>query len=127
MSIAPANSVTVFYDGACPLCVREVSVLRRLDGKRGRLRFQNVADPGAPISCDIAREKLLARFHVRRADGVVVDGAAAFIEAYAQIPYLSWMRPLGRVEILRRGLDRAYALFLKARPRLQRLAGGAKK
>ncbi len=123
MSQAPAQSVTVFYDGACPLCVREIALLRRLD-RRGRIRFENVADPGAPVSCDIDREKLLARFHVRGADGNVVDGAAAFTEAYAQIPVFAWVRPLGRVEWTRRMLDVAYALFLKVRPRLQRMARG---
>ena len=30
--------IEVFYDGACPLCVREIRFLRRLD-RRGRIRY----------------------------------------------------------------------------------------
>lgn len=34
----PAIRVEVFFDGECPLCMREIRVLRRLDGK-GHIRF----------------------------------------------------------------------------------------
>ena len=30
--------VKVWYDGACPLCLREIALMRRLD-RRGRISF----------------------------------------------------------------------------------------
>lgn len=112
--------VTVFYDGACPLCAREIGLIRRLD-RRGRIAFEDVSDPDAPISCPIDRAALLERFHARLPGGEVVSGARAFTEAYALVPGLGWAAALGRFGPTRRVLDGLYGRFLRVRPRLQRL------
>lgn len=110
--------VKVWYDGACPLCLREIALMRRLD-RRGRITFIDVAE-GADPSCPIDRAQLLARFHAEE-DGVVHSGAAAFAAMWRAIPLL---RPLGfaaRSTLVLRVLEAAYVRFLKLRPRLQRL------
>ena len=114
------NQITIFYDGACPLCVREISLLRRLDEKRNRIRFQDVSPPDAAEFCPIPQEKLLARFHVETEKGRIVDGAEAFTEAYGAIPWLAWVRPIGRFAPTRWVLNRMYDGFLLLRPSLQR-------
>lgn len=109
--------VKVWYDGACPLCTREIALMRRLD-KRKAITFVDVAS-GADPSCPIDRATLLARFHAEE-DGVVHDGAAAFAAMWRAIPLL---RPLGlavRSPLVLRVLEAAYLRFLKLRPRLQR-------
>ena len=35
--------VEVFYDGECPLCLREIKMLRWMD-RREQIRFTNIAD-----------------------------------------------------------------------------------
>ena len=114
------SRVTIFYDGACPLCTREIALMRRLD-RRGRLSFEDVTDPEAPVSCPIDRQTLLARFHARLPNGEVVQGARAFTEAYGQVPGLGWAALLGRFAPTRSLLDRLYGRFLRLRPRLQAL------
>ncbi len=107
----------VWFDGACPLCLREIAVMRRLD-KRGKITFVDVAE-GADPSCPIDRATLLARFHAEE-DGVVYSGAAAFAAMWRAIPLL---RPLGlaaKNRTVLRLLEAAYVRFLKVRPRLQR-------
>ena len=111
--------ITVFYDGACPLCAREIGLMRRLD-QRERIAFEDVADEGAPVSCPIDRADLLARFHARLPDGEMVSGARAFTEAYARVPGLGWAAGLGRFGPTRAALDWLYARFLRIRPRIQR-------
>jgi predicted DCC family thiol-disulfide oxidoreductase YuxK len=109
--------VKVWFDGACPLCLREIALMRRLD-KRGGINFIDVA-AGADPSCPIDRAQLLARFHAEE-DGVVHSGAAAFAAMWRAIPLL---RPLGlaaRNRHVLRVLEAAYIRFLKVRPRLQR-------
>lgn len=115
----PVTSLTVWYDGACPLCIREIALMRRLD-KRRAINFVDVAPEDA--ACPIDRTLLLARFHAQEAGHPVVNGAAAFAAMWRVIPML---RPLGL--IARNGmvlaiLESTYTLFLKARPRLQKLA-----
>jgi predicted DCC family thiol-disulfide oxidoreductase YuxK len=110
-------SVKVWFDGACPLCLREIALMRRLD-KRGAITFVDVA-AGADPSCPIDRAALIARFHAEE-DGVVHSGAAAFAAMWRAIPLL---RPLGLAARWRPVLvvlEAGYVQFLKVRPRLQR-------
>ncbi len=114
--------VTLFFDGACPLCQREIALLKRLDGERGRLAFEDVSPDDAAPTCPIDRATLLARMHARLPNGEIVEGARAFTEAWGRLRGLGWLRPLGQFAPTRWVLDRLYSLFLRVRPRLQRLA-----
>ena len=110
-----AQRLIVYHDGACPLCAREIALMRRLD-RAGRIQFIDAADPAA--SCPLDRAALLARFHAVE-DGVMLSGAAAFAAMWRAIPVL---RPLGlaaRWPLVERALEAAYRFFLRYRPRLQ--------
>lgn len=110
----------VWHDGACPLCRREIALMRRLD-RAGAIRFVDATDAGA--TCPIDRTRLLERFHAQE-DGVLLSGAAAFAAMWRAIPLL---RPLGlaaRRPWVLRLLERLYLRFLRVRPTLQRLGKG---
>jgi predicted DCC family thiol-disulfide oxidoreductase YuxK len=112
------TELTVWHDGACPLCQREIALMRRLD-RRKAIRFVDAASGDA--SCPVDRATLLARFHARE-DGRLLSGAAAFAAMWRAIPLL---RPLGlaaRDKRILALLEWAYLRFLRARPMLQRLA-----
>ncbi len=93
--------------------------MRGLD-RRSRIDFVDVADPAAP-ACPVDRAELLARFHARE-DGVIYSGAAAFAAMWRAIPLLRPFGLLARAPFILWLLERAYRLFLRARPALQRLA-----
>mgnify|MGYP002781031975 CR=1 FL=1 len=110
--------LTVWFDGACPLCRREIALMRRLD-RHQRIRFVDVSDPQAAESCPLDPTALLARFHASDS-GRIVSGAEAFAAMWRKIPLL---RPLGLLAGNRHVLallERAYVAFLKIRPALQR-------
>jgi len=110
--------VTVWFDGGCPLCRREIALMRRLD-RRGRVEFVDASVPDG--ICPINRADLLARLHAQEGDGPTVSGAAAFAAMWRAIPLL---RPLGlaaRNTLLLAGLESLYRRFLRVRPRLQAL------
>ena len=112
------SELTVWYDGGCPLCRREIAMMRRLDAAQA-IDFIDVDDASA--DCPIDRGDLLARFHARE-DGTLLSGAAAFAAMWRAIPRL---RPLGLAA--RNGavlwvLERAYRQFLRIRPRIQGMA-----
>lgn len=114
-------SLTVWFDGACPLCQREIALLQRLD-RRGAVAFVDLAD-GA-TACPLDRETMLARFHARIGDGPLLVGADAFAAVWRAIPLT---RPLGliaRWPPCAALLARAYEWFLRHRPRLQALCRG---
>ena len=111
------SRLTVWHDGGCPLCRREIALMRRLD-RRGAIEF---IDASRGDSCPADRAELLARFHARE-DGRMLVGAAAFAAMWRAIPLL---RPLGlaaRNRFVLAALEVAYRIFLHARPTLQRLA-----
>lgn len=111
----------VWYDGACPLCRREIALMRRLDRRRA-ISFVDVAQENG--TCPVDRAALLARFHARE-NGVVVSGAEAFAAMWRAIPLL---RPLGlaaRNRWVLAGLERLYGRFLRIRPMLQERMRGA--
>ena len=110
------SRVTVWHDGGCPLCAREIALMRRLD-RGGAIEWIDVAD--GTSACPIDRGALLARFHARE-DGRMLSGAAAFAAMWRAIPAL---RPLGlaaRLPGVLPVLEAAYLRFLRVRPRLQR-------
>lgn len=111
------TKLLVWYDGGCPLCLREIALMRRLD-RAGAIDFSDVS--AGDSACPIDRADLLARFHARE-DGVLLSGAAAFAAMWRAIPLL---RPFGlaaRNPLVLGLLERAYRRFLRVRPRLQRL------
>lgn len=114
--------VTLWFDGACPLCRREIAWLRRLD-RHGRVTFIDVADLSSAGACPIDRQTLLERFHAEEG-GKLLSGAAAFAAVWRALPLLRPIGLLARNPAVLRLLERCYLRFLRIRPRLQRLAGG---
>lgn len=113
--------LTVWYDGACPLCRREIAAMRRLD-RRGAISFVDASE-SQPESCPLSQEELLRRFHVRE-DGRILSGAAGFAAMWRAIPLLAPLGHLARWPLFDRLFEAFYRLFLRLRPALQRLAGG---
>ncbi|USU05363.1 DUF393 domain-containing protein [Sphingomonadaceae bacterium OTU29LAMAA1] len=109
------SGVTVWHDGNCPLCRREIALMRRLD-RGGRITF---VDATGPEVCPSDRAALLARFHAME-DGRMLSGAAAFAAMWRAIPLLRPIGLLARYRPVLRLLERAYSRFLIVRPRLQR-------
>ena len=121
---AEAQPLTVLYDGACPLCRREIAVYRGLQPLRPDtpVCFADVSDIALPVPPGTTREQLLARFHVRAADGELLSGAQAFLALWATLPGWRWLALAGRLPGAAWTMERAYRLFLRARPVLQRWA-----
>lgn len=113
--------LTVLYDGACPLCRREIGVYQGLQSKEP-VCFADVSDGALALPPGTTREQLLARFHVQRADGELLSGAAAFLALWSALPGWRWLALLGRVPGAVWAMERMYRLFLHGRPRMQRWA-----
>ena len=115
---ATPTDVTVWYDGECPLCVREIALMRRLDRNR-RVDFVEAREAA---HCPVDTRLLLERLHAREQGGPIVSGAAAFTAMWRAIPLLRPLGLLARIPPVLWLLERAYRGFLKVRPWLQRRA-----
>jgi predicted DCC family thiol-disulfide oxidoreductase YuxK len=116
---APAAAeVKVLFDGECPLCAREVAMLRRLDRGRGRIGFEDIADPAFdPSRYGLDHDTLMARIHAVLPDGRVIEGVEVFRRAYAAVG-LGFLLAPTRWPGLRRLADAAYRAFARNRLRL---------
>jgi len=112
-----AFDIEVYYDGACPMCAREIAMLRRLD-RAGRIRFVDIAAPGFDAGAvGLSQEALMARIHGRLPDGTLIDGVEVFRRLYTAVgfgPAVALTRLPGVAQLL----DAAYAGFARRRRRL---------
>ena len=113
--------LTVLYDGACPLCRREIAVYRGLQPLQSDapVCFADVSDTTLPLPPGSTREQLLARFHVRGRDGQLLSGAQAFLALWAALPGWRWLARVGRLPGATWVMERSYLVFLRWRPMLQ--------
>ncbi|WP_152435155.1 thiol-disulfide oxidoreductase DCC family protein [Erythrobacter sp. THAF29] len=118
-SATPSDpQVKVWFDGACPLCIREIAAMRRLD-RRDAIDFIDVSQ-SSDSDCPVDQADLLARFHAEE-NGKVLSGAAAFAAMWRAIPVLRPFGLLARNRYVLRVLERLYVAFLRVRPHIQRL------
>jgi predicted DCC family thiol-disulfide oxidoreductase YuxK len=109
--------IEVFYDGACPLCMREIRMLRGRD-RRQRIRFVDIAVNGFDAaSVGLTRETLMDRIHGRLPDGTLVEGVEVFRRLYAAVGFAPLVA-LTRLPGITQLLDVAYHAFAKNRLRL---------
>jgi predicted DCC family thiol-disulfide oxidoreductase YuxK len=117
---SPADwKIEVFYDGDCPLCRREIDMLRRLD-RRHQIRFTNIATSEFRASdFGVSWDDLMSEIHGRLPDGTWVRGVEVFRKLYAAIGWtpVVW---ISRLPIIAGLLDRAYRLFARNRLRWTR-------
>ena len=116
MHPSPPTLLTVYYDGGCPVCTREIGFYqRRRDAER--IHWINLAKcSDAELGADLSREAAYARLHARWPDGRLVSGARAFAALWQALPAF---RAAGRIASLPgivNLLDWGYRGFLHVRP-----------
>ena len=116
-------NLTLLYDGGCPLCVREVTALRRRDQRLHpgdhRLAFIDIDAPDydpAPHA-DISYREAMGRIHAIEADGTVLRDVAVFRAAYREVG-LGWLYAPSSWPVLAAISDGLYGLWARWRLRL---------
>jgi len=132
MSSAPSPQLTLLYDGGCPLCLREVTFLRRRDQRlhpdAARLAFVDIdaVDYTPDQHNGISYREAMGRIHAIQADGTVLRDVEVFRAAYRLIG-LGWLYAPSAWPGLRQLADVAYRLWarwrlqLTGRPSLEQL------
>ena len=110
------HTTVVYYDGACPLCSREIATYRRAQGG-DRLGWVNAHScPVSELGPELTRDEALRRLHVRLPDGRLLSGAAAFIAIWQRLPGFGALARLASVPGVPWCLEQLYRTFLTARP-----------
>jgi len=109
--------VEAYYDGDCPLCTKEVAMLRSLD-RHGRIRFTDFTAPGFDATAlGLTHDDLMARMHGQLPDGTLIEGVEVFRRLYGAVGF-GPVVALTRLPVLSQACDMAYHLFARNRLRL---------
>jgi predicted DCC family thiol-disulfide oxidoreductase YuxK len=110
--------ITVYYDGECPLCRREISIYKGLSGATD-VRYIDIEAPN--FNCNdlvLKKKKLKSRFHIKK-NGLFLTGGYAFVELWKHYPRLRFLNIIFSSRLMRFLLDKSYNVFLILRPLLQ--------
>ena len=107
--------IQVYYDGGCPVCAREIAFYKARQGTNGFDWVDvNAANP-TDLGPGLTRERALARIHIRRPDGKLLSGAAAFAEMWRHMPGFKLLGRLLAIPPFSAIAERAYRGFLIVR------------
>jgi hypothetical protein len=118
------EKLTLFYDGACPLCQAEILFL----SGRNQAHLLDFVDINSvhfdPLKVGVSCEAALAAMYGQFASGRLIQGVSVFPEAYrrANLPRMAWLfsrKPLQPF------LKLAYLFFAKNRHAISSLLGPA--
>ena len=112
----PDFTIEVFFDGACPICRREIAFLRRLDRRR-RVRFTDLALLDSASAIDgVTWNELMAEIHGRLPNGSWIKGVEVFRQLYSAVGFAPLVRATRWIGI-EQVLEAAYAAFARRRLR----------
>lgn len=114
--------LTLFYDGACPLCQAEILFLSGRN-HANLLEFIDInSEKYDPLKVGVSCEQALAAMYGQYADGTLINGPAVFPEAYrrANLPTLAW---LFSRETVQPALQMGYQFFAKNRHAISKVLG----
>lgn len=104
-------ALTVFFDGGCPLCRREIEHYRKLTARKP-IQWIDITQPDAPLGAfGVEREMAMRRFHVLDDSGHFFIGAHGFVTLWAQLPYYRFLALVIRSLSIVPLLDRFYVRF----------------
>ena len=114
-SLAPPE-VTLFWDGGCPLCKREIAYYQWLD-KEQRVDWVNIDSQPARLDAHgVPLEAALAKIHGLDRNGSLVVGVPAFLAVWEVLPYWNVLPPVVRAApFIMPLVDAAYAWWAKRR------------
>jgi predicted DCC family thiol-disulfide oxidoreductase YuxK len=114
---------TIYYDGLCYLCSREIDHYRKQSGSDA-LRFLDITAPDFDANAEgVDPVQVHKVMHVRRQDGTLATGVNAFIEIWKVLPKYNWAARLAVRSLPNLVLNVGYQAFATIRPFLPRKKG----
>jgi predicted DCC family thiol-disulfide oxidoreductase YuxK len=118
MTQKTTDKTTVFFDGACHLCSREVGLYERADSAC-TLNLVDISKPDFDAKTyGLDEAKVNKHMHVRRPSGDTEVGVEAFVAIWEALGKYSWAVRAARSPVLRPAMDIGYRAFARIRPYL---------
>jgi predicted DCC family thiol-disulfide oxidoreductase YuxK len=113
-------TLTLYYDGLCPLCSREMAHYRRRAAGDPSVVFLDITDPAfVPADHGLDRKRVQRLMHVKEGE-TLYTGIDAFLAIWRRVPghgFLTWLASIPGVYWMMKG---GYHAFAAVRPYLPR-------
>lgn len=109
-------AVKMLFDGDCPLCMREVNMLRERNKIYGTIRFVDITavdySPEENAGVDFATA--MGRIHAILPDGTILYDIMAFKKLYEEVG-LGWVYAFTKIKSIAKIADAIYSIWAKYR------------
>lgn len=113
-----AKKLTIYYDGACHLCSREVETYRSKD-QEDRLKLVDISRSDFSAQKEgLDPQEVHRFFHVRKKNGEVVKGLEAFNAIWKELNIFKPLQLMADLPLTRDLMKLGYQAFAKVRPYL---------
>jgi 3-demethoxyubiquinol 3-hydroxylase len=112
----PGKALTVYFDGACPVCSKEIAYYQRQAGAQACEWIDASSCAESALGSGLTRGAALGRFHVRHPNGKLSSGMGGFAELWKVLPKTAWLGRMAATRPMPFLLDQAYRVFLAVRP-----------
>ena len=110
----------LFYDGSCPLCTKEILLLKKYDNKN-EIQFEDITlDNFSERFTHVNLAEAHAIIHGQLPDGEVITGMDVTFLAWEIVNRNKWLR-LFKLPLIRTVTDWTYLVFAKHRKKITRL------
>ncbi len=82
---SPSSKYTLYYDGTCPLCAKEITLLKRLT--KNKILFVDIHQLKRKDNSVPSTEVLLRRLHLQSNSGEWLVGLDATVKVWGYTPY----------------------------------------
>ncbi|BAF16112.1 uncharacterized protein At5g50100, chloroplastic [Oryza sativa Japonica Group] len=108
--------IKMLYDGDCPLCMREVNMLRERNKSYGAIKFVDISskDYSPQDNQNLDYETAMGRIHAILSDGTIVTDVEAFRKLYEEVG-LGWIYAVTKYEPVAKVANAIYGVWAKYR------------
>lgn len=114
------EQLTIYFDGLCPLCSREINHYRKQTGSH-KIKFLDITDKSFDAkSQGLDPVQVHKVMHVKNSDGKLRTGVDAFVAIWEVLPKYHWLAKFSQNTFLRPIMNLGYNAFAVVRPYLPR-------
>lgn len=118
MTTQQSPALTVYFDGLCLLCSKEINHYKKEPGAN-QIRFVDIAAPDFNAQAEQVDPYLVHKvMHVKDSAGTLITKANAFLAIWKVLPRYQKFAVIGEKKIPKLFLDLGYELFFRVRPYL---------
>ena len=120
MTLSETNRPTMFFDSLCPVCSKEVVLLKKLD-KKSKVDFIDIAGPDfEPEIYGLGMDDFIQSIRGLNHKGELIEGVEVFRVIYSELGF-GWLINWSRLPVLNSLANAGYRAFAKIRPRFSNL------